>query len=373
MFKKTLTQAFTIASISSMIFLLVGIHNVNAASFNSFSRIYAFGDSYSDNGASRRISTEAVKAGVDSAFILPPLAQVYDPNGRWTNPGELVSVEVLAKKENLQLKNYAVGGAKSGNGNLSSWLDPYKNTGLFGQIDEYKTELKGAADTKGLHFIFISTVDLLEKYFFNQPGSVEQLASKGVDNIIEGISKLASIGAKQFFVVNSTDLSILPLFINNSADATKFTDIINQRLPNELSKLEAKLGLKIALYDHVAISNKIRANPTQYGFTNVNDACQSVYIPSGNSSICSNPDNYYFWDEIHPTGRTHEIIGKDMAAYLDTQKATPVTESSTVVALITTVGFMGFRKRHTTRRKVNEAVTITRGAFCIFKNRNRYD
>lgn len=336
-------QAFVTASISSIAFLCVGIHNVDAASFRSISRIYTFGDSYSDNSASRRISTEAVKAGVPGAFILPPFPQIYDSTGRWTNPGGLVSVEVLAKKENLQLTNYAVGGAKSGNGNLSSWLDPYKNTGLLAQIDEYKTELKGVADTKGLHFIFISTVDLLDKYFFNQPGSVEQLASKSVDNIIQGISELAAIGGRQFFVVSSTDLNILPLFKNNPGDAAKFRDTINRLLPGELSKLEAKLRLQIALYDHVAISNKIRANPTQYGFTNVNDACQLIYIPNGNGSGCSTPDNYYFWDEIHPTGRTHEIIGKDMAAYLDTQKATSVPESSTVVALFTIAGIISLR------------------------------
>lgn len=345
-------QAFATASISSIAFLCLGIHNnVDAAEFSSISRIYTFGDSYSDNGASRRISTEAVKAGVDGAFILPPFPQLYDPDGRWTNAGGLVSVEVLAKKENLQLTNYAVGGAKSGNGNLSSWLDPYKNTGLFGQVDEHKTELKGVADPKGLYFVFISTNDLLEKFFFNQPGSVEQLASKSVDNIIEGISKLASIGAKQFFVVNSTDLTILPLFKNNSGDAAKFRDTINQLLPNKLNEFEAKLGLQIALYDHVAISNKIRANSTQYGFTNINHACQSVYLPSGNGSGCSTPDNYYFWDEIHPTRRTHEIIGEDMAAYLDTQKATSVPESSTVVALVAIAGIIGFRRRNIILRK----------------------
>lgn len=46
------------------------------------------------------------------------------------------------------------------------------------------------------------------------------------------------------------------------------------------------------------------------------------------------------------TGHTHEIISKDMAAYLDTQKATPVPKSSAFVALITIAGIMGFRKRN---------------------------
>lgn len=347
MFKKTPLKAVVSGALITGAFLCaatLGVNRATAASFDSISRIYAFGDSYSDNGASLRISTQAVEAGVPGAFILPPFLQVYDPEGRWTNGPGLTAVEVLAKRENLQLTDYAVGGGKSGNGNLSSWLDAYQDTGLFGQIEQYKTEVNGIADSRALHFIFISTNDYLEKFFYSQPGSVEQLGSAAVDNMTLGISRLAGIGAKQFFVVNSTDLAVLPLFENNSDEAAKFRDTINELLPAKLDILSKQLGVEVALYDHVTISNKIRYTPASYGFTNINDACQPIYLPAEFQPGCSTPDNYYFYDEIHPTRRVHQIIGEDMASYLETQKAKTVPEPSSILALIVGVGVVSFRR-----------------------------
>lgn len=345
MLKSTTLKTFATAAVTSAAFLCVGVHNAYAASFNSISRIYAFGDSYSDNGASLQISTAAVKAGVPGAFILPPFLQVYDSDGRWTNNPGLTAVEVLAKQENLQLTDYAVGGAKSGNGNLSSWLDQYQDTGLFGQIEQYKTEVNPVADSKGLYFIFISTNDLLERFLNNQTGSVDALASAAVNNIASGVSELAALGAKQFFVVNSTDLAALPLFEQYSEEAAKFRDVINKSLPGQLDTLNKQLGVEVALYDHVAISTKIRSNPVAYGFTNINDACRLLYTTAGLEPGCSTPDNYYYYDEIHPTRRVHQIIGEDMANFLKTQTTTTVPEPSTVVALISCMGMISLLRR----------------------------
>lgn len=254
----------------------LSVNNAYAAFFNSISRIYAFGDNYSDNGAALRITTAAVNSGVPGAFIFPQV-DVYDSDGRWTNNPGLTSVEVLAKQKKLQLTDYAVGGAKSGNGNLSTWLDKYQNTGLFGQIEEYKAEVNRVPDSKGLYFIFISTNDLLERFFNNQTGSVDVLADAAVNNIVSGISQLAVLGAEQFFVVNSTDLAALPLFEQYSEEAAKFRDVINKSLPGQLDTLNKQLGVEVALYDHVAISNKIRSTPATFGFTNISDACKLLY------------------------------------------------------------------------------------------------
>lgn len=343
MLKNTPLRTFAIAAVSNAIFFYINVHNADAASFNSISRIYAFGDSYSDNGASLRISTAAVKAGIPGSFILPPFLQVYKSGGRWTNG--LTSVEVLAKQENLQLTNYAVGGAKSGNGNLSSWLDRYQDTGLFGQIEQYKSEINREADANGLYFVFISTVDLLEKYFNNQTGSVDTLASTTVNNIASGVSELAAIGAKQFFVVNSPDLTSLPLFEQNAEEAAQFQDFIAENLPARLDRLNKQLNIEVALYDHIAISEKIRSTPAAYGLTNINDACKLLYFPDASQPGCTAPDNYYYFDEIHPTRRVHQIIGEDMADFLETQKITTVPEPSTVVTLISCIGAIALLRR----------------------------
>ncbi|MDY7023620.1 MAG: SGNH/GDSL hydrolase family protein, partial [Cyanobacteriota bacterium] len=203
----------------------------------SISQIYAFGDSYSDDGLSFELSTEAVEAGVEGSFILPadPELGLYDSEGRWTNG--LTAVEVLSETLDVDLTDYAVGGAKSGNGNYYSWLDSVQDTGVFGQIDQFSTELSGeVADPDALYFIFASANDLFEFTDFGLPGTVEELATQTVENIVEGVTDLSELGAEQFLVVNSSDLDILPGIIEfgQVEEATVFTDEVNELLPEAL-------------------------------------------------------------------------------------------------------------------------------------------
>lgn len=286
----------------------------------SISQIYAFGDSYSDDGLSLEISTDAVEAGVPDSFILPadPELGLYDPQGRWTN-GE-TAVEVLAENLGVDLTNYAVGGAKSGDGNYYSWLDSLQNTGVFGQIDQFNAELEGQpADPDALYFIFASANDFFEYADFGLPGTVAELATQTVENIVDSVTDLSELGAEKFLVVNSSDLDILPGVIEfgQAEEAALFVDEVNNLLPQELASLDEELNVNIALYDHVAISDEIRFLPEEYGLTNVDDPYQPVFPVE--SPPDDNPDEYYFWDEYHPTRRAHEIIGEDMASFTDSE------------------------------------------------------
>ena len=283
----------------------------------TISQIYAFGDSYSDNGLSFELSTAAVEAGVPDSLLLPadPELGLYDDEGRWTNG--ITAVEVLTEDLGVDLTDYAVGGATSGDGNYYSWLDSVRDTGVFGQVDQFTTELEGQpADPNALYFIFASTNDLFEYTDFGLPGTVEELAEQTVNNIVKSVSDLAEVGAEKFLVVNSSDLGILPgaIEFEQVEEATLFTEEVNNLLPQELETLESQLGIDIELYNHVAISDEIRANPEEYGLTNIDDPYQPVFPvePPG-----ENPDEYYFWDEYHPTRRVHEIIGEDIVDFVE--------------------------------------------------------
>ncbi|MGB3654211.1 MAG: hypothetical protein WBA41_23795, partial [Rivularia sp. (in: cyanobacteria)] len=134
MLRKNLFNTSTVTgTLATIVLSISGIaiqsNQAHAASFGSISQIYAYGDSYSDNGASFEISTQAVNAGVPDSFILPaePALELYDSEGRWTNGS--TAVEVLSDQLGVGLTDYAVGGAKSGDGNYYSWLDSFQNTG----------------------------------------------------------------------------------------------------------------------------------------------------------------------------------------------------------------------------------------------------
>lgn len=349
MFKKINFNAvnITIATICFSFGTSLVTSEVHAASFDSISQIYAYGDSYSDDGLSFELSTDAVDMGVPDASILPadPSSGLYDDQGRWTN-GK-TAVEVLSENLGVNLTDFAVGGAKSGNGNYYSWLSAVEDTGVFGQIDKFSGQLgANSADPDGLYFIFASANDLFEYTDFALPGTVEELASQTVQNIGESVAQLSALGAEQFLVVNSSELDILPGVIEfgQVTEAALFTNEVNRLLPQALNTLSQTLGVEILLYDHVAIGREIRSNPAEYGLTNVDDPCQPIFPVEPQ---CSAPDEYYFWDEYHPTARVHQIIGEDMARLVVANQTTTVVEPSSVVGLLTILGFVGaFSKRN---------------------------
>jgi phospholipase/lecithinase/hemolysin len=65
----------------------------------------------------------------------------------------------------------------------------------------------------------------------------------------------------------------------------------------------------------------VRQNPGAFGFTNVT---QPALV--GNS-VVPNPDNYLFYDDIHPTRRGHQILS-DLAV-----QSVPEPASMTALAL----------------------------------------
>ena len=46
------------------------------------------------------------------------------------------------------------------------------------------------------------------------------------------------------------------------------------------------------------------------GFSNVTSAC----FQTSPVSVCTAPDTYLYWDQIHPTAAAHAILGAQMLA-----------------------------------------------------------
>ncbi len=257
--------------------------------------MYAFGDSYSDNGNAKQLAPSW------------PWHAYWE--GRPSNGP--VAVEVLASRLNVELTDYAVAGAKSDTSNVNPSLT---NTGALAQVEKFKTELDGqGADPNALYFVLVGTNDFNEG-LDGVPSDNPTLTDHTVDNIATLITQLAQLGAKRFLVVNSTDIAVEPYVITmgRSDQAAEFVALMNSKLPSRLDELEAQLEIEITSFDHVALSSKVRENPSDYGLSNLTDACQPVFF--GVKSACASPDQYYFWDEAHPTRRVHQIFGEAWAA-----------------------------------------------------------
>ncbi|SHJ92513.1 Phospholipase/lecithinase/hemolysin [Dethiosulfatibacter aminovorans DSM 17477] len=278
--------------------------------------VVVFGDSYSDNGSAKENTTLIMKsADKPEGARLKPSDPDNDEKIYWENrfSNGLTSVEVLAEKLEVELKNYATGGATTGYKNYAPWMDHLKDTGVLGQIDEFEGSLDGKkADANALYLIFASTNDYYVFMDYSLPGTIEEIADKSVENINTAVRKLAELGAEKFFIVNSPDLSTLPWEIayDQIESASAFTQRVNSTLPVTVEKLDSELGIEIILFDHTAVSDKIMNNPESYGFVELEKECQSTYPEF--KPAAENPDEYYFWDEWHFSRAAHKIFGEEM-------------------------------------------------------------
>jgi phospholipase/lecithinase/hemolysin len=309
---------------------------VNAATAADFSAIYAFGDSYSDNGDAGVMSSSTLSRSI-LAGATPPKDATQLPaaadseymkagGGRWSNGP--TAVEVMAVRLNATLTDFAVGGAKSGEDNYYAWLDSPQKSGVLGQIAKFRSTVPNGADPDALYFIFIGANDYFQaednNLFANLPpindaAKIGAIADGTVANIVTAVRNLGDAGAKHVMVVNSTDLSLVPWenFYERTADAAAFTARVNSTLPGALSALASETGIDVFAFDHTAVSAKIVADPAGHGLSELKQPCRLTWYPdqakAAATPTCSNPDGHYFWDEWHPTAAVHRIVGEAMA------------------------------------------------------------
>jgi phospholipase/lecithinase/hemolysin len=81
--------------------------------------------------------------------------------------------------------------------------------------------------------------------------------------------------------------------------------------------------LQIVTLDANRLYRDAIANPAAFGFTNVISPCLS------GSRACANPDQFLFWDGIHPTTAAHRILGE--AAFSAIQDAGMVNSRPVVL------------------------------------------
>jgi phospholipase/lecithinase/hemolysin len=243
-------------------------------------QLYVFGDSLSDMGTVFRAT----------GGMYPPNPTYYQ--GRYSNGR--VWVEYLALRLHLsskQTNNFAYGGATTGsNGNS---LVP----GLLTQVQSF-TQTHQQTNPNALYVLWAGANDYLQGV---------SSATVPVENVTGGIASLAGVGAKKILVANLPDLGQLPAMRTraNSASLSALTQAHNQGLRRSLKLLSQQYSdLQIVTLDANRLYRDAIANPAAFGFTNVISACLS------GSRACSNPDQFLFWDGIHPTTAAHRILGE---------------------------------------------------------------
>ena len=211
--------------------------------------------------------------------------------------------------------NFAFGGALSSDVNVGGPPLP----GLQQQIETFGRLATFIPPQPDALFLLLAGGNDYNEAIF-KPDLVDPAILPGqvTDNLINAVTALIDAGAKQLLVSNLPDLGQQPFadFLDqinpqSSALLTGFSTQHNLLLNQKLTALEAASGAHITQLDLNSLLASVVSNPAEFGFANVNDACLTNFQPGFVfEGICDHPDEFLFWDNIHPTTQGHALIAQ---------------------------------------------------------------
>ncbi len=298
--------------------LLASVSGLFGQGAPAFTQVIVFGDSLSDNGNIRHRLEDAY-------FISYPGGEYNYSDGRFTNSSdtdpnsgtyagtwhEQLARDFLGLAASTNSldggTNYAFGGATTEDGTREATVlsnpDPFVGGELSVTIDNMGKQVDdylaaNTVDPAALYIVWGGGNDLFDDdSAANVTATAERMAAL--------VEQLARAGAVYILTPNVPPLGLVPNYKDDAARAIElstasadYRDQLDAELDAAVATLAAE-SITITLYrlDIYGLFYRLAANPEDYGFVNISDSSQ------GNSSV--DPDEYLFWDEIHPTTAGH--------------------------------------------------------------------
>ena len=344
------------------LFLTIILYNFSGLSntIPQFQHIVFFGDSLSDNGNLYNHSDHTI----------PKSPPYFD--GRFSNGyvwSDLVSYKLLMQY-NIDAANYAVGGATAF---LHNPFQGYLPVSLSMEVSDYELRNLMSDKDNTLYVIWIGANDYLQG-----AADVDQATTGVVNAVISAVSALAGNTNAQFFIVQLPDIALTPeAKIKNLADNyLQLVTMHNQKLHDAIVNLRVQYPnnkiFEFSFIDHPILKEIVESQVyrdqinQEYGvnITDVSDPCwdggftkkpsttaiektlkithninnptsvntkvlaaqiensQSLLVTyqvgqmaAVGDQACATPDQYVFWDVLHPTASVHKVLA---AMFLDT-------------------------------------------------------
>lgn len=303
----------------SQFFLLLTLLFANTVQAEaSFSRVFIFGDSLSDTG------NLAAAAGM-------PLPVPYDEKRVSNGP---VAVETLAIKLGHTAEaseytifvpevgsNYAVASAKASGDRLQD---------LGNQVLGFQLNHGYIAPSDALYVVMIGGNDIRSVRDEADINKAETIVKEAAISVFNAIKSLALTGARSFLLINAPNIELIPetrIIAEMSSDpdmikrSRKMSNLYRQSLHEMTQSFEEANDVQISEFDLFKFFSKLIHKSDEYGFINSSDACFSTvtlsFHPDCNYGF--NADQFVFFDEIHPTTRTHTLFGEAFYEALITQ------------------------------------------------------
>ncbi len=317
-----------------VIFLAISLTIVRAQGTPAFSKVIVFGDSLSDVGN--------IHHRMQSQYLIGyPGGNFNYSDGRFTNSSDTapssqqyvgVWQEQLARTFlNLSAatnsldggSDYAFGGATTQDGTSERTVFSNPSPFIGGttsitidnmgrQIDRYLTQ--ETVDPAALYIVWGGSNDL-----FDDASAANVTATS--HRVVALVNRLIIAGAKHILVPNVPPLGSVPLYGGDTAKqaaldqaSADYRSILNADLDAN-ALLSGETPPSLYRLDVWSLFVRFTSNPGSYGITDFGRSAQ------GRSA--TNPDNYLFWDDIHPTTAGHFQIAQEAARVLDGAAGAP--------------------------------------------------
>ena len=307
------------------------------------SNVYVIGDSLSDQG-----NLAAATATIPGAPVLPDPLHYF--NGRFSNGPAYT--DYLANALGLTLTpsffggtNFAYGGARTeyntveqqAPGNAGSGLPnnlfPWS---LNAEVQDFRN--RSFNDPNGLFIVMSGSNDAADIVRFQQnPATQIPIVVNGIVNAVDAVK---DAGGQRVLVSNVADLGLTPAFRlvsqQAAAAATAVSMAINTQLHGALAGIS---GIQIIEFNLFKFLQDLVANPGQLGLTNVSTPCYTGFVlPNPNATECGTPEEFLFWDVVHPTTRVHAALAQAVLAAIP-------EPSITMLILLPLIGMFLLRRR----------------------------
>ena len=312
----------------------------------AYTAIFAFGDSLSDAG---NLFSES-----EGTIPLAPYVDGHFSNGpTWVE--DLSQMLGLGPMKPFLTSNdgtnYAFGGAQTGPTDINPFdpnspvhIDLPDQITAFNLVDPHP--VKGA-----LYTLDIGANDIMNALAAYVDGKlsldgVQKVVGEAEANTITSVKSLVALGAQSLLFYEVPNLGLTPRF-----DGTPLQGLASNLAKwfnvSVLDGLESLDGLKVFTLDTYDLLGEIKADPSEFGFTNVSDPCWTGSFTDPNSgTLCStdpsDQNKYLFWDEVHPTAAGH-LLTAEFALDALTTVPEPSTWAMMLVGLAG-LGFAGYRR-----------------------------